>query len=76
MHPLMQAFRDAQPDGAGDLALVAPGREPAPARTGVTRRDVLAAGVVPVVGQEHASGDALQVRRPAAHLRRRRAQLL
>ncbi|MCK9684236.1 xanthine dehydrogenase family protein molybdopterin-binding subunit [Scleromatobacter humisilvae] len=44
MHPLMQAFRDAQPDGAGDLALVAPGREPAPARTGVTRRDVLAAG--------------------------------
>ena len=41
MHPLMQAFRDEQPH---DLALVAPPRAPAPARTGVSRRDVLAAG--------------------------------
>ena len=44
MHPMMQAFRDAQLDGDQDLALVAPERGPAPARTGVTRRDVLAAG--------------------------------
>ena len=44
MHPMMQAFRDAQRDGSEDLALAAPVREPAPARTGVTRRDVLAAG--------------------------------
>ena len=39
MHPMMQAFRETQLDG-DDLALVAPGRPPAPARTGVTRRDV------------------------------------
>ena len=44
MHPMMQAFRDAQRDGSEDLALAAPVREPAPVRTGVTRRDVLAAG--------------------------------
>lgn len=41
MHPLMQAFRDDQPD---DLALVAPERATAPVRTGVTRRGVLGAG--------------------------------
>ena len=42
MHPLMQAFRDAQGAAPDDLALAAPA--PAPARTGVTRREVLAAG--------------------------------
>jgi isoquinoline 1-oxidoreductase beta subunit len=53
MHPMMQAFRDAQGDESADLALVAPApaREPAPARTGVTRRDMLgAAGLVVAVG--------------------------
>jgi isoquinoline 1-oxidoreductase subunit beta len=44
MHPLMQAFRETQRDGSEDLGLAAPARPPAPARTGVTRRDVLAAG--------------------------------
>jgi isoquinoline 1-oxidoreductase beta subunit len=44
MHPMMQAFRDAQGAASDDLALAAPARTPAPARTGVTRRDVLAAG--------------------------------
>jgi len=44
MHPMMQAFRDAQGAATDDLALVAPALAPAPARTGVTRRDVLAAG--------------------------------
>ncbi len=44
MHPLMQAFRDAQRADADDLALATRERAPAPARTGVTRRDVLAAG--------------------------------
>jgi len=44
MHPLMQAFREAQRGEAETLALMAPDRAPAPARTGVTRRDVLAAG--------------------------------
>jgi len=44
MHPMMQAFRDAQGAAPDDLALAAPARAPAPTRTGVTRRDVLAAG--------------------------------
>ena len=44
MHPMMQAFREAQRAEAEDLALAAPARAPAPERTGVTRRDVLAAG--------------------------------
>ena len=44
MHPMMQAFLDAQGAASDDLALSAPARAPAPARTGVTRRDVLAAG--------------------------------
>ena len=44
MHPLMQAFREAQRADADDLALATREREPAPARTGVTRREVLAAG--------------------------------
>ena len=44
MHPMMQAFRDAHGAASDDLALAAPARAPAPARTGVTRRDVLAAG--------------------------------
>jgi isoquinoline 1-oxidoreductase subunit beta len=44
MHPMMQAFRDAQGAASDDLALAAPAHAPAPARTGVTRRDVLAAG--------------------------------
>jgi isoquinoline 1-oxidoreductase beta subunit len=44
MHPLMQAFRELQRGEAEALALVPPARDPAPARTGVTRRDVLAAG--------------------------------
>ena len=44
MHPMMQAFREAQQAQSGDLGLVAPAREPAPARTGVTRRGVLATG--------------------------------
>ena len=44
MHPMMQAFRDAQRVDPDDLALAAPARRPAPTRTGVTRRDVRAAG--------------------------------
>ena len=44
MHPMMQAFREAQQGEAEALALAPPVRDPAPARTGVTRRDVLAAG--------------------------------
>ena len=40
MHPMMKAWRDAPEN----LALAAPTRAPAPARSGVTRRDVLAAG--------------------------------
>jgi isoquinoline 1-oxidoreductase subunit beta len=51
MHPMMQAFLDAQGTAPDDLALAAPARAPAPTRTGVTRRDVLAAGgVVVAVG--------------------------
>ena len=52
MHPMMQAFREAQRVEAEDLALAAPEREPAPARTGVTRRDVLrrAGGLVVAIG--------------------------
>jgi isoquinoline 1-oxidoreductase beta subunit len=44
MHPMMQAFREAQRAESDSLALAAPQREPAPERTGVTRRSVLAAG--------------------------------
>jgi isoquinoline 1-oxidoreductase beta subunit len=60
MHPLMQAFRDAQRDGSEDLGLATPARSPAPARTGVTRRDVLAAGglVVAVGGWLPAAASA------------------
>jgi len=60
MHPLMQAFRDAQRDGSEDLGLAARARPPAPARTGVTRRDVLAAGglVVAVGGWLPAAASA------------------
>jgi isoquinoline 1-oxidoreductase subunit beta len=60
MHPLMQAFRETQRDGSEDLGLAAPARPPAPARTGVTRRDVLAAGglVVAVGGWWPAAASA------------------
>jgi isoquinoline 1-oxidoreductase beta subunit len=44
MHPMMQAFREAQRAQSDDLGLVAPAREPAPTRSGVTRRGVLATG--------------------------------
>ncbi len=44
MHPMMQAFREAQRAQSDDLDLVAPAREPAPTRSGVTRRGVLATG--------------------------------
>ncbi len=40
MHPLMKAWQDAPEN----LALAAPPRAPAPTRTGVTRRGVLASG--------------------------------
>ena len=43
MHPMMQAFRDAQRgESTDDLALAAPA--PAPARAGLTRRELLASG--------------------------------
>jgi isoquinoline 1-oxidoreductase beta subunit len=71
MHPMMQAFLDAERAGQQDLALAPPVREPAPARTGVTRRDVLAAGGLVVAvggwlpGTAAAAGQAREGR--AAH---------
>jgi isoquinoline 1-oxidoreductase beta subunit len=70
MHPMMQAFREAQraESAALDLGLVAPPREPALARTGVTRRGVLAAGglVVAIGWLPGEAGAAAQGREGAA----------
>jgi isoquinoline 1-oxidoreductase subunit beta len=69
MHPMMQAFRDAQRGDAEELGLAPPLRGPAPARTGVTRRDVLAAGGLVVAigaGLPRAASAAAQGREGAA----------
>ena len=69
MHPMMQAFREAQRGAAEDLALALPARDPAPARTGVTRRDVLAAGGLVVAigaGLPRAASAAAQGREGSA----------